>query len=318
MADLLQVTGCKTPYSLALALDPESVWMDSIKSGHLSKWYSFDRGRIPRRALVTRVASKARNASFDVLHPVWQYLRNPKLSARSVRRLRACMEKRWRGSFDRALVMGAEQLRFCPSLIEKIGLSSMSFLDASMLFALVRDERLHQRNDPELEAAFASLLLMLPILYACEGLWGITRSDGAGDGSTRLLGILDRSLLLNNGRCGEPCFPVAERAEAIGWLRWQMDLHRQLHPRSLRSLASCIRFTLRFLGAGSGDTVRFAFSPYIPGGCLTRDEAVGKPVGEPAWIWAWHNISLGRYPTQMDCADAERIWQVWQRKKANP
>lgn len=316
MADLLQVTGCKTLYSLALTLDPESVWRDAANSGHLSKWYLFDQGRIPRRDFVTRIASKARTASFDVLHPVWQYLRSPGLSPRSVRRLRASMGDAWLRAFRALLTTSAEQLRFCPPLVEWLGLASMPFWDALMLFALARDERLAGCDDPDLEAAFAALLLVLPLLYAFERLWGISRSDAAAS-TTRHLNILDRCLKLNTGQPNQPCFPVAERAEAVNWLRWQMELRRRLHRRSLSTPASCMRLTMEFLGPRSADTVRFALSPYRSGDALPAARFVGKPVDEPAWCWAWHNMALGRYPAVADSYEVERIWQTRLRRKGS-
>lgn len=314
MADLLQVTGCKTLYSLALTLDPESVWRDAANSGHLSKWYLFDQGRIPRREFVARIGSKARTASFDVLHPVWQYLRSPGLSPRSVRRLRASMGDAWQRAFRSVLTASAEQLRFCPPLVERLGLASMPFLDALMLFALARDERLAGCDDPALEAAFAALLLMLPLLYAFERLWGIARSDAAAP-TTRHLNILDRCLKLNDGQPNQPCFPVAERAEAVNWLRWQMDLRRQLQLQSLSTPAACMRLILQFLGPFSADAVRFALSPYGSGSALGAARSVGRPVDEPAWCWAWHNMSLGRYPAIADSDEVERIWQTRLRQK---
>ena len=322
VSDLLRATGHPTPYTLGLKLDRRSVWKDAAKSGHQSKWYQFNAGlRIPQRRLVRKASRAAPAATFDVLHPAWQFLSNPALSPRSDRRIRAAMAPAWRDSFSRVLAMEVERLWIGPRLLDLVGLRRMSFLDALLLFAQAHKVESLAGRDSGKTLALEAILLALPVLYADDDIWAIQPYGQSGDvrGSIgQLLNLIDRCLSLNTPLPGHPRFPVAERTYGIQWLRWQMDLWRHLHPRALKTRSAQLGFSAWHFDSQASEAVRFALSPFEPAtaGPIDLHTRVGRPVDERAWSWAWHNFRLGtylRWPTERLVEDH---WQQLQTRSA--
>lgn len=312
ISKLEAATGNKVRYSLARALDQQSIWRDAAKSGHQSKWYGFSRGRVPHRSLVERVAKAVPNARFEVWHPAWRFLSNPACSTRTDRRLCKEMGEEWNVKLNKIVTLETSRLRLGPWLLTVTGLRRMSFLDALLLFAIARKRSALKHEDAERDEAFVFLLLTLPILYAGDVIWSTAAADESEPDALltrKLLQLIDRCLSLNTGVESQLCFPVIEREKALGWIRRQARFHRQRHPRALSSRSAHVGFAASFLDGRVPVSIRCAFGPFKLVNGLALRPPVGRAVDAATWRWAWHHIDAGRYPRRIEVSEVERFRQ---------
>ncbi|WP_146183307.1 hypothetical protein [Limnohabitans sp. JirII-29] len=280
MADLQPVHG------IASRFDPDSIWRDDAGIPHQSKWYRYENGTaVPSEKLTRTVTAALPTLSFQVHHPVWTLLRNPKPSVRTIERMVAHMPIKWRQIFQDLKSEYFPYRQINLRLVSKYNMAEMSYLDALLLFELVRRQT-SLRSVKKLEN-LTFVILVLPLLYIDDPVWKYQDAEQ----TKASLRTIVQSMRLSGGYWGEILFPVDRLVQAISMQRVLVERHLQRNPRALNTRPRRIRFLASALSNDSDEhyviatTAFFREHPFIlhGGTIFWNPDACVKAVWRRAW-----------------------------------
>ncbi|MEO3715507.1 hypothetical protein, partial [Roseateles flavus] len=275
---------------------------------------------LPSKALTERVRRQFPQLEFEFHHPAWYLLRNPALSADSVRRLVGQMPKPWRErlkSLDKADIRA---LRIGGGLVEVAALGSWSFLDAVLLFECLR-RKAEQRADEERLDALIAILYGLPLLYCDDSVWSLVASqtnDAQHELGAEILEALDAGLELDGQRSRGVRFPVDKRLLALGMQWHEVMNYKRKHSRALRERRTYRNYLEEGLNTFSGSASSLARTAFTPAG--SNDVMSGEwwvpPIDERLWVWALQTPARGPWRRYASREDIDEAWNLYRAEKA--
>lgn len=289
LAEIRASADLQPVHGIASRFDPDSIWRDAAGVPHQSKWYRYENGTaVPSEKLTQTVTAALPSLSFQVHHPVWTLLRNPKPSVRTIERMVNHMPVRWRQIFQELKSEYFPYRQINLRLVTKYNLAEMSYLDALLLFELVRRQT-SLRSVKKLEN-LTFVVLVLPLLYIDDPVW---KYQDAEQMKASLRTIV-QSMKLSGGYWGEILFPVDRLVQAISMQRVLVERHLQRNPRALNTRERRIRFLASALSNESDEsyvvatTAFFKEHPFI----LHGGTIFWNPDGyvKSAWRQAWQSL----------------------------
>lgn len=286
LTEIRALTGLQAIYALAAHFDPESIWKDNEGKAHQTKWYRYEQGEaIPYEQLTSKVKASLPALSFDMHHPAWTLLRKPAPSRKTISRLIEKMPSPWRKTLQHLNRDPFHFRRINQELVTKYNLTTMSYLDAFLLFELARRDALREHAENSENLTF--IILALPLLYIDDPLWRL--QDVSQKKST--LHAIVQSLKRSGNYYSAICFPRDRLVQAMAMQNVLQARHINCHPRAQNSQAEKIRFLAKCLGDNPDDRYAIATSAFIKESlhCMQlRSMFWGHdPYVQFVWQWAW-------------------------------
>jgi hypothetical protein len=287
LAEIRSLSGLQAIHALASRFDPESTWKDGEGIPHQSKWYRYVAGEaIPSEPLTSKVTSALPALSFDIHHPAWKLLRKPTSSQKTIDRLIEKMPPIWCQTLKTLNTDTFDFRSINLELVTKYSLTTMSYLDAVLLFELARRNALIAHGGKAENLTF--IILALPLLYIDDPIW--TRQDVSQKKVT--LQAIVRSLVLSGDHFGFICFPKDRLVQAMAMQRVLLLRHMANRPRALNSQVKKIRFLAKCLGDSPDERYAIATSAFFKERLLFSHVTLPlwgyDPHAQSMWAWAWN------------------------------
>ena len=288
---LTKISGMGGPFALGARLDKKSIWIDAAGVAHQSKWYRFKSGKqVPSKELAQRVSCQVPELAFDIHHPVWRLLRNPNISARTLRRLVADMPGYWRLALEQLGNIELNQLAMGANLVKFLSLENMEYLDYVLLVECARRQAcgaLQAQRRKKLTA----ILLIGPILFLEDPIWDFNSLEKL----EQRMAIFDEALHLEEFSSEVVQFPRDSRIKIMVFVRNKLICHKSIYPRSLGNTKLIRRYIVRNLYDAYDDVLRIVCTPYYSDGYGSIDLLSHResPIDKRLWLWAQEKIDKG-------------------------
>jgi hypothetical protein len=238
---LLETTETESILALAKRVDPGSFWLDDDGIEKQSKWYCFLRDfQVPSRSLSDAVQRQVPKAYSELHHPMWRLLRNPELSLRTMRRLKAEMTVELGYAYAEVGKMDLDQLKISVALVDALRLDRLGYLDALFVFAIARNA-LTRPRDLQRAIRYSTIMWALPVLYPDDAMWShdnFASHDWALD-------VIDSSLKLKTIVATGLHGLKVDRGQSLFEQHWAAKQYQLRAPRALTAQIAKRRYFAR-------------------------------------------------------------------------